>query len=34
MTPEILEYNEKLALGDKDVCDVLAGEIDRSLSGR
>ena len=33
MTPEILEYNEKLALGDKDVCDVLAGEIDRSLSG-
>ena len=33
MTPEILEYNKKQAPGDKDICDALAGEIDRSLSG-
>lgn len=33
MTPEILEYNEKQALVDKDICDVLADEINRSLSG-
>ncbi len=33
MTPEILKYNENQAPGDRDICDVLAGEIDRSLSG-
>ena len=33
MAPEILEYNEKQAPGDRDVCDALADEIDRSLSG-
>ena len=33
MTPEILEYNEKQAPGDRDICDALADEINRSLSG-
>ena len=33
MHPEILKYNEKLEPGDKDICAVLAGEIDRGLSG-
>ena len=33
MTPEILEYNKKQAPGDKYICDALASEIDRSLSG-
>ncbi len=33
MHQEILKYNEKLEPGDKDICDVLAGEIDRGLSG-
>jgi hypothetical protein len=28
----ILKYNEKQEPGDKDLCDVLAGEIDRGLS--
>ena len=31
--PEILTYNEKRLPGDKDICDVLAGEIDRRLAG-
>src|SRR5262245_35261253 len=31
MHPEILKYNEKQGPGDKDICDVLAGEIDRGL---
>ncbi len=33
MHQEIQKYNEKLEPGDKDICDVLAGEIDRGLSG-
>jgi hypothetical protein len=28
----ILKYNEQHEPGDKDICDVLAGEIDRGLS--
>jgi hypothetical protein len=32
MDPAILKYNEKQESGDKDLCDVLAGEIDRGLS--
>ncbi len=33
MDPEILKYNEKREPSDKVICDVLAGEIDRCLSG-
>jgi len=33
VNPAILQYNEKREPGDKDICDVLAGEIDRGLSG-
>ena len=33
MDPEILKYNEKREPSDKDICDVLAGEIDRGLTG-
>ena len=32
MEPAILKYNEKQEPGDKDICDVLAGEIDRGLA--
>ena len=31
MNPEILEYNESHEPGNKAICDVLAGEIDRGL---
>jgi len=31
MHPDILKYNERQAPEHKDVCDVLAGEIDRNL---
>lgn len=31
MDPAILKYNEQQQPGDKDLCDVLAGEIDRGL---
>ena len=33
MDPEILKYNEKREPSDKVICDVLAHEIDRCLSG-
>ena len=33
MNPEILEYNETHAPDDQAICDVLASEIDRGLSG-
>jgi hypothetical protein len=33
VNPTITEYNDKQAPADKDICDVLAGEIDRGLSG-
>ncbi len=33
MDPEILKYNEKREPSDKVICDVLADEIDRCLSG-
>ena len=33
MDPEILKYNAKWETSDKDLCDALAGEIDRGLSG-
>lgn len=33
MDPGIQKYNEKQAPGHKDVCDVLAREIDLGLSG-
>ena len=33
MAPEILKYNEEREPSDKDICDVLAGEIDRCLFG-
>ena len=33
MDPTIADYNQKLVTGDKDLCDVLAAEIDRGLSG-
>ena len=33
MNPEILNYNEKREPGDKGICDLLAGEIDRGLTG-
>lgn len=32
MHPDILNYNEKREPGDKDICDVLARELDRGLS--
>jgi hypothetical protein len=32
MDPAILTHNEKQEPGDKDICDVLAGEIDGGLS--
>jgi hypothetical protein len=32
MDPAILKYNEKLEAGDKDLCGVLAAEIDRGLA--
>ena len=32
MDPAILKYNEKQEPSDKDICHVLAGEIDRGLS--
>jgi hypothetical protein len=31
--PTIATYNEALALGDKEICDLLACEIDRGLPG-
>jgi uncharacterized protein YdhG (YjbR/CyaY superfamily) len=31
MHPDILKYNERQVPDHKDVCDVLAGEIDRTL---
>lgn len=31
MDSEIQNYNDKQELGDKDICDLLAGEIDRGL---
>lgn len=31
MHPDILKYNERQAPEHKDVCDALAGEIDRNL---
>ncbi len=33
MNPEIRQYNEKQAPGDREICDVLAEEIDRGLPG-
>ena len=33
MLPEILEYNKKLEPMDSEICNVLATEIDRWLSG-
>ena len=33
MIPEILKYNEKQEPDDRQICDLLAGEIDHSLSG-
>lgn len=33
MNPTIAKYNETMEPGDKDICDVLATEIDRCLSG-
>ena len=33
MDAEILKYNENREPSDKDICDVLAGEIDRGLPG-
>lgn len=33
MNPEVVEYNEKHEPGDKAICDVLASEVDRGLSG-
>ncbi len=33
MHPEIVKYNETQLLSDKEVCDVVAGEIDRGLTG-
>lgn len=33
MDPEILKYNEGREPGDREICDVLAGEIDRGLPG-
>lgn len=33
MTPDILKYNEMRDPSAKIICDVLAGEIDRGLSG-
>ena len=33
MHAEILKYNETRDPGDKDICDVLAGEIERGLRG-
>ena len=33
MHPEIQKYNETREPSDKDICDALAGEIDRGLSG-
>lgn len=32
MDPAILKYNETQKPSDKDICDLLAGEIDRGLS--
>jgi uncharacterized protein YdhG (YjbR/CyaY superfamily) len=31
MHPEVMKYNEKLEPGHKDVCDLLAREIDKNL---
>jgi hypothetical protein len=33
MQPETRKYNERQEPGDKEICDVLAEEIDRRLSG-
>ncbi len=33
MGPTIAEYNEALEPGDKEICDLLADEIDRGLPG-
>lgn len=33
MTPETLAYNERQDPEDRDICDVLAQEIDRALPG-
>jgi uncharacterized protein YdhG (YjbR/CyaY superfamily) len=33
LAPEILKYNEKREAADKDICEVLAVEIDRVLPG-
>lgn len=32
MHPDTAKYNKMLALADQDICDLLADEIDRSLS--
>jgi hypothetical protein len=31
MNPETRQYNQKQALGDREICDLLAEEIDRNL---
>jgi hypothetical protein len=33
MNPEIRKYNGKQEPGDREICDLLADEIDRGLSG-
>jgi hypothetical protein len=33
MNPEIRQYNETRDSSDKDICNVLAAEIDRGLPG-
>jgi len=33
LDPEIQKYNDKKEPTDKDICDALAGEIDRCLAG-
>ncbi len=33
MDPTIAKYNQMMEPGDKDICDVLAAEIDRGVSG-
>ena len=34
MNPEILKYNEKREPSDKVICDVLAGEINKTVLRR
>jgi hypothetical protein len=33
LDPNILKYHEKLEPGDKEICDILAQEIERGLAG-